>query len=195
MILIRFLIRSLIIIFLIDTCYADIIVDTSGNTTGGAVTSSPMSDSNSTTTIGDLITGPSTATIGDTITGASTATTGDSSATSGDTTITSNYAAPKIPVSTAYSPANHPTAPCMGSSSAGASAVSVGFSMGTTWESTECMIFEAARSFDQAGMHEDALAIKCTSNFTQEAPSCIKLAKEKEKIVKDRKIQYMQIGG
>ena len=61
MILIRFLIRSLIIIFLIDTCYADIIVDTSANTTGGAVTSSPMSDSNSTTTIGDLITGPSTA--------------------------------------------------------------------------------------------------------------------------------------
>ena len=37
------------------------------------------------------------------------------------------------------------------------------------------MTFEAARSFDQVGMHEDALAIKCTSKYAAAAPSCIRL--------------------
>ena len=43
------------------------------------------------------------------------------------------------------------------------------------------MTFEAARSFDQAGMHEDALAIKCTSKYSAAAPSCIKLKYEEQK--------------
>jgi hypothetical protein len=50
--------------------------------------------------------------------------------------------------------------------------------MGSSWEATECMIFEAARSFDQAGMSEDALAIKCTSKYSAAAPSCIKLLQQ-----------------
>ena len=41
------------------------------------------------------------------------------------------------------------------------------------------MTFEAARSFDQAGMREDALAIKCTSKYSAAAPSCIKLLQQK----------------
>jgi hypothetical protein len=114
--------------------------------------------------------------------GTSSATTGPSSSngnTSGNTTINSNYSAPKIPVATAYAPSNFPTAPCMGSSSVGASGVLLGFSLGSSWEATECMIFEAARSFDQAGMSDDALAIKCTSKYSAAAPSCIKLLQQK----------------
>ncbi|OZA07227.1 MAG: hypothetical protein B7Y05_20460 [Polynucleobacter sp. 24-46-87] len=42
------------------------------------------------------------------------------------------------------------------------------------------MTFEAARSFDQVGMHEDALAIKCTSKYSAAAPSCIRLRREQE---------------
>ncbi len=42
------------------------------------------------------------------------------------------------------------------------------------------MTFEAARSFDQAGMFEDALAIKCTSKYSAAAPSCIRLRQQHE---------------
>jgi hypothetical protein len=66
----------------------------------------------------------------------------------------------------------------MGSSSIGGSAVLFGFSAGSSWEATECMTFEAARSFDQAGMYDDALAIKCTSKYSAVAPSCIKLKQQ-----------------
>lgn len=106
--------------------------------------------------------------------------------TSGNTSITSNYSAPTIPVATAYAPSNFPTAPCMGSSSVGASGALLGFSLGSSWEATECMIFEAARSFDQAGMSDDALAIKCTSKYSAAAPSCIKLLQQKNDHLADR---------
>ena len=173
-----------------------------GGTTGGAVTSSPISNSTvgaisntnstgaSTATVGSLTTGQSNSTVGaisnSNSTGASTSsvgsqTTGASTSSgnsSGNTTITSNYTAPKIPVATAVAPSNFPTAPCMGSSSIGGSAVLFGFSAGSSWEATECMTFEAARSFDQAGMHDDALAIKCTSKYSAAAPSCIKLKQQ-----------------
>jgi hypothetical protein len=148
--------------------YAQIDINTSATTTGGAVTSSPLSNSVSTT-------------------GASSS----QGNTSGNTTITSNYIAPKIPVATAFSPANHPTAPCMGSTSIGGSAVLFGFSAGSSWEATECMTFEAARSFDQAGMFEDALAIKCTSKYSSAAPSCIRLRQQQEReLQKPQSAQY-----
>lgn len=167
--------------------YAQINVDTTGGTTGGAITSSPLS--NSVSSVGNLTTGPSSSSVGDLTTGASTSSignlsTGSSSSqgnVSGNTTISSSNVVPKIPVATAFSPANHPTAPCMGSTSIGGSAVLFGFSAGSSWEATECMTFEAARSFDQAGMFEDALAIKCTSKYSAAAPSCIRLHQQQER--------------
>jgi hypothetical protein len=189
--------------------YAQITVDTTGGTTGGAVTSSPLS--NSVSSVGSLSTGASTSaggaggSVGNLTTGASTSaggtggsvgntTSGASSSqgnTSGNTSITSTYVVPKIPVATAFSPANHPTAPCMGSTSIGGTAVLFGFSAGSSWEATECMTFEAARSFDQAGMFEDALAIKCTSKYSAAAPSCIKLRQQQEReLQKGQSAQY-----
>ncbi len=195
-----------LIAFVFTKPYAQITVDTTGGTTGGAVTSSPLS--NSVSSVGSVSTGASTSaggaggSVGNLTTGASTSaggsvgntTSGASSSqgnTSGNTTITSNYVAPKIPVSTAFSPANHPTAPCMGSTSIGGTAVLFGFSAGSSWEATECMTFEAARSFDQAGMHEDALAIKCTSKYSAAAPSCIRLRQQYEReLQKAQAAQY-----
>ena len=191
-----------LMVFVFSQPLAQVSVSTDGGTTGGAVTSSPISNSTvgaisntnstgaSTATVGSLTTGQSNSTVGaisnTNSTGASTSsvgsqTTGASTSSgnsSGNTTITSNYTAPKIPVATAVAPSNFPTAPCMGSSSIGGSAVLFGFSAGSSWEATECMTFEAARSFDQAGMHDDALAIKCTSKYSAAAPSCIKLKQQ-----------------
>ena len=185
-----------LMVFVFSQPLAQVSVSTAGGTTGGAVTSSPISNSTvgaisntnstgaSTSSVGNLTTGASS--VGSQTTGASTSsvgsqTTGASTSSgnsSGNTTITSNYTAPKIPVATAVAPSNFPTAPCMGSSSIGGSAVLFGFSAGSSWEATECMTFEAARSFDQAGMHDDALAIKCTSKYSAAAPSCIKLKQQ-----------------
>jgi hypothetical protein len=72
-------------------------------------------------------------------------------------------------------PANLPTAPCMGSTSVGVSAVLFGFSTGSSWEATECMTLEMARSFSQDGQIEDAQAVRCSSKYAANAPSCIKL--------------------
>jgi hypothetical protein len=164
--------------------YAQITVNTSATTTGGAVTSSPLSNSVSTTGASSSTSeggaggiGGTGGSVGNTSSGASSS----QGNTSGNTTITSTYVAPKIPVASAFSPANHPTAPCMGSTSIGGTAVLFGFSAGSSWEATECMTFEAARSFDQAGMFEDALAIKCTSKYSAAAPSCIRLRQQQEK--------------
>ncbi|MEA9602776.1 hypothetical protein VC188_11690 [Polynucleobacter sp. MG-28-Ekke-A2] len=189
-----------LMVFVFSQPLAQVSVSTDGGTTGGAVTSSPIS--NSVSSVGSLSTGASTATVGSLTTGQSNSTVGaisnsnstgastssvgsqttgastSSGNSSGNTTITSNYTAPKIPVATAVAPSNFPTAPCMGSSSISGSAVLFGFSAGSSWEATECMTFEAARSFDQAGMHDDALAIKCTSKYSAAAPSCIKLKQQ-----------------
>lgn len=180
-----------LIAFVFTKPYAQITVDTTGGTTGGAVTSSPLS--NSVSSVGSVSTGASTSaggaggSVGNTTSGASSS----QGNTSGNTSITSTYVAPKIPVATAFSPANHPTAPCMGSTSIGGTAVLFGFSAGSSWEATECMTFEAARSFDQAGMHEDALAIKCTSKYSAAAPSCIRLRQQYEKeLQKSQSAQY-----
>ena len=221
------------------TSFGQVSISTDGGTTGGAITSTPVSNSVSTIgnistgastsqggaggSVGNLSTGASTSTggsvgnlstgsstsqggaggsVGNLFTGASTSTGGTSNAaggksastgnTSGNTTITSNYTAPKIPVATAVAPSNFPTAPCMGSSSIGGSAVLFGFSAGSSWEATECMTFEAARSFDQAGMHDDALAIKCTSKYSAAAPSCIKLKQQEQQQAQTTIVQKPQ---
>jgi hypothetical protein len=167
-----------LIVLVSNKPYAQITVDTTGGTTGGAVTSSPLSNSVSTTGASSSTSqGGTGGSVGSITTGASSS----QGNTSGNTTVTSTYAAPKIPVATAFSPGNHPTAPCMGSTSIGGTAVLFGFSAGSSWEATECMTFEAARSFDQAGMYEDALAIKCTSKYSAAAPSCIRLRQQYEK--------------
>lgn len=185
--------------------YAQVTVDTTGGTTGGAVTSTPIA--NSVSSIGNTTTGASTSQGGagglggtsSATSGASTSAGGSSKATggkssssgniSGNTTITSNYTSPKIPVATAVASSNFPTAPCMGSSSIGGSAVLFGFSAGSSWEATECMTFEAARSFDQAGMHDDALAIKCTSKYSAAAPSCIRLKQQEQQSLQQQQSQ------
>lgn len=75
-------------------------------------------------------------------------------------------------VNTAYAPTIFPTAPCMGSSSVGASGSLLSISGGTTWTSNECMILETARGFDQAGYKVDGLYIRCQGKYAAEAPSC-----------------------
>ena len=83
-----------------------------------------------------------------------------------------NFEASDNPVSSAYAPTVFPTAPCMGSTTGGAQTGVFGFSIGATWESKDCMMLETARSFEQAGYAEDALAIRCKSKYAKDAPSC-----------------------
>lgn len=56
------------------------------------------------------------------------------------------YQAPRIPVSTAYAPNIMPTAVCMGSSSMGGQGMSFGFSLGTSWTDSNCMLLEQVRT-------------------------------------------------
>lgn len=97
-----------------------------------------------------------------------------------------NVAAPKTyrpPVNSAFAPTIFPTAPCMGSSSVGATGTLFSISGGTTWTSEECMILETARSFDQAGYATDGLAVRCQGKWAKNAPSCKALvAKEAEAV-------------
>lgn len=80
----------------------------------------------------------------------------------------------EIPVSTAYAPSINPTATCMGSTTGGGQGMNVGISLGTTWESENCMYLETARSFEQAGYKEDAMAVRCQTQYAKAAPSCAK---------------------
>lgn len=169
--------------------YAEGVLVEAGGTytaTGSPVMSTTVGNTTANGGLGGLggTGGNSTVTTGDNTltTGASSAQGGNASSsgnTSGNNTVSTNFNAAKIPVSTAYAPANYPTSPCMGSSSLGASSTLFGFSTGSTWEATECMKLEMARSFSQAGMLEDALAIRCTSKYAAAAPSCIALLKNK----------------
>jgi len=78
----------------------------------------------------------------------------------------------RIPVSTAFAPSINPTATCMGSTTAGGQGMSIGVSVGSSWESENCMYLETARSFEQAGYKSDALAIRCQTSYAKAAPSC-----------------------
>lgn len=95
--------------------------------------------------------------------------------------------ASRIPVSSAYAATIFPTAPCMGSSSAGGSGALLSLSVASSWESTECVIGETARGFDQAGYKEDGLAVRCQGKYAKIAPSCIALAK-KASVLKPTKV-------
>jgi hypothetical protein len=106
------------------------------------------------------------------VSGGGSAATGPSSATS---TINEASAPSRVRIENTpdpYAPNVSPTAPCMGGTSAGGSGPGFGIVFGTSWESKPCMILEAARSFEQAGYREDALHIRCQSEYAAAAPSC-----------------------
>lgn len=161
-------------------------VTTGSTTANGGLGGTASSTTGAITANGGLggLGGNASLTTGDSIlsTGASTSQGGQSSSsgnTSGNNTVNTNYTAAQIPVSRAYAPANLPSAPCMGSTSVGISSVLFGFSSGSSWEATECMTLEMARSFSQDGQLEDAQAVRCSSKYAANAPSCIKLAQQR----------------
>ena len=88
------------------------------------------------------------------------------------------YEARRIPVATAYAPAIAPTAPCMGSSSAGGQGVGFGLSFGTSWTSEECLILETARSFDNLNDPLAALEVRCQAKYAKITTACQKLAEK-----------------
>ena len=85
----------------------------------------------------------------------------------------------RIPVNSAIAPNIYPTAPCMGSSSIAGGGALISIAGGTSWESKDCMLLETARSFEQAGLSDDALAIRCKSKYAEGAPSCSPVKKQK----------------
>lgn len=66
----------------------------------------------------------------------------------------------------------YPTAPCMGSSSVGASALGWGAAIGTSWADHECGKRETARSFQNLGLTANAIAVLCSSEYAAVAPVC-----------------------
>ncbi|MEN6407887.1 MAG: hypothetical protein ABFC77_15645 [Thermoguttaceae bacterium] len=66
----------------------------------------------------------------------------------------------------------YPTAPCMGSSTVGAAALGWGVSAGTSWADHECGKRETARSFQNLGLTNDAVAVLCSSEYAAVAPIC-----------------------
>jgi hypothetical protein len=114
--------------------------------------------------------------------GVGVATVGDNTAVTGDSNASASVNAPNVlnqnirnqrQVPMAWAPPVTPTAPCMGSTSAGGSGVNIGLSFGTTWEDKECSLRETARYFSEIGGDvEDAIAILCTSKYAKAAKSC-----------------------
>ena len=79
-------------------------------------------------------------------------------------------AAQRNPVSTAVAPqltSSNDT--CMGSTSLGGSAVSFGFSVGTTWTDTNCLMLKNAREIWNMGFKGAALARLCMDDLNREA--------------------------
>lgn len=74
-----------------------------------------------------------------------------------------NYEAQKRnPVSSAYAPANFPTATCMGSTSGGAQGIGFGVSFGTSWKDENCMKLEQIRAVGSVlGDRDSAAAMMC----------------------------------
>jgi hypothetical protein len=73
----------------------------------------------------------------------------------------------------------YPTAPCLGSWSAGVSGVFgnlAGVSGGSTVQDDDCGYRETARSFSSLGLTGDAIAALCESKYAKNTPSCKKLA-------------------
>lgn len=72
----------------------------------------------------------------------------------------------------AIAPDIMPTAPCMGSTSAGVGFVGGAISGGTTWIDDDCSYRETARLFHGMGLIEDAIHVICASKFARSAPAC-----------------------
>jgi hypothetical protein len=78
--------------------------------------------------------------------------------------------AQRSPVATAVAPqliSSNDT--CMGSSSLGGSAVSFGFSLGTTWTDNNCLMLKNAREIWNMGFKGAALARMCMDDLNKEA--------------------------
>ena len=74
------------------------------------------------------------------------------------------------PVSTAIAPAlTSSNDTCMGSTSVGASAVSFGFSMGSSWTDKNCVMLKNAREIWNMGFKGAALARLCMDDLNKEA--------------------------
>lgn len=84
-------------------------------------------------------------------------------------TITSNGRTQIETVPNVYAPNIYPTAPCMGSSSAGAGWLGFGMSGGTSWTDHECQLQEAARN---APTQADRVFVWCKTEAAKGAPSC-----------------------
>lgn len=90
-------------------------------------------------------------------------------------TVTSNGRTQVETVPNVYAPNIYPTAPCMGSSSAGAGWLGFGFSGGTSWTDHECQLMEASRN---APTPADRIYVWCKSESAKGAPSCAGLQPE-----------------
>lgn len=71
--------------------------------------------------------------------------------------------------------AAHPTAPCMGSASIGASVPGFGIGGGVTYKDDDCGKRETSRLLHSYGMVADAIAVLCSSEYAGAAPSCAAL--------------------
>ena len=71
----------------------------------------------------------------------------------------------------------YPTAPCMGTTTAGGVTTALGLTFGTSWKDDDCSIRETARSFATMQMNDDAIAVLCSSAYAAAAPSCKARAK------------------
>ena len=80
----------------------------------------------------------------------------------------------------------YPTATCMGGTSASATGPGVGISFGTSYVAKECIIGEVSRGFEQAGYKEDALVIRCQSEYAAVAPICKKLKQEGKPVIPEK---------
>jgi len=87
-------------------------------------------------------------------------------------TITHNGRSYVENVPSVYAPNIYPTAPCMGSSSAGAGWLGFGMSGGTSWTDRECQLMEASRNAPTAA---DRTFVWCQSEFAKGSPSCVGL--------------------
>ena len=84
-------------------------------------------------------------------------------------TITNNGRTQIETVPNIYAPNIYPTAPCMGSTSAGAGWLGFGMSGGTSWTDRECQLMEASRN---APTPADRIYVWCKSESARGAPSC-----------------------
>jgi hypothetical protein len=84
----------------------------------------------------------------------------------GSTTIEGDtFEASKAGAQTAYAPNIYPTAPCMGSTSAGGQGSMFGFSFGTSWKDTDCSLREDVRTVAQViGDQQTAAEMFCQKN-------------------------------